>query len=466
MGVGGLSVALTSGVALAAPPKYPFPTSAKYAQGFVPSAATAAAATSSYANWKAKYLKNDCGPGLYRVDNGTGNASTFSEGQGYGMVLTAYFGDQQAFDGLWAFQQKNLDKDGLMGWHVTCSGFTTSDGGDGSATDGDTDIGFGLIVAAEQWGGTYAATAKSYLATLKKVDFTTCSPSGRNVPDAGNWDVGGGCKASNTSYWMPAYYRVFQDLTGDTYWGKAADDVVALYNLAADPTTGIIVNEVDQNGVAVSGQTYDYNSCRIPWRAALDYLWHGTPAVKKATDKLTTWVSSFGIQNVVDGYQANGTKTGQYTGLNAFVGGFTVGSMTDSQSVVDPFATYFVGIADDNGGYYGSSLRTLYLLTLSGNEWRPLSSPSSSSSASGTGSGSGPTSTAASGGGTGGNPSSSSGGAGGGGAGTGGPSKSGCSCASVGSDVGWAWGAFGLAAIAAVVPLRPSRRRPRAPRRG
>jgi MYXO-CTERM domain-containing protein len=452
-GVGVLTASLTSGVALAAPPKYPFPTSAKYAHGFVPSAATAAAALSSYANWKAKYLKNDCGAGLYRVDNGEGDGSTFSEGQGYGMVLTAYFGDQQAFDGLWAFQQKNLDKDGLMGWHVTCSGFTTSDGGDGSATDGDTDVGFGLIVAAEQWGGSYAATAMSYLATLKKVDFTTCSPSGRNVPDAGNWDVGGGCTASNTSYWMPAYYRVFQDLTGDSYWGKAADDVVALYNLAADPTTGIIVNEVDQNGGAVQGQTYDYNSCRIPWRASLDYLWHGTPGVKMATDKLTAWVGTVGITSVVDGYDANGTKTGQYTGLNAFVGGFTAGSMTDSQSVVDSFATYFVSIADDNGGYYGSSLRTLYLLELSGNEWRPLSSTSSSSSSSG----SGPGSTSATGGGTGGSPPSSGGT--GGSSGPGGPTKSGCSCASAGSDAGGVGAAFGLVVAAALVPWRLSRRR-------
>src|SRR5947207_2771162 len=141
---------------------HPFPTSAHYAQGFVPPAAMAAAVLSSYKSWKAHYLLNDCGGGFYRVDNATGNGSTFSEGQGYGMVLTAYFADKTEFDGLWSFAQKNTNANGLMGWHVTCSGFTTSDGGDGSATDGDTDIGFGLIVAAAQWGGTYAQTAKTY----------------------------------------------------------------------------------------------------------------------------------------------------------------------------------------------------------------------------------------------------------------------------------------------------------------
>jgi endo-1,4-beta-D-glucanase Y len=351
----------------------PFPTSAHYAQGFLPSAVTTAVVQSSYANWKTNYLLTDCGGGNYRVDNATGDGSTFSEGQGYGMVLTAYFGDKTAFDGLWAFAQKNFHS-GLMGWHVTCSGFTTSDGGSGSATDGDTDVAFGLIVAAAQWGGTYLDQAKAYLTTLKAGDFTTCSPSGRNLPTAGNWQAGSDActNGSNTSYWMPGYYRVFQAVTGDPYWGKAADDVVALYNIGADPSTGIIVNDLDQNGTPIQGQTYDYNSCRIPWRAALDYVWFGTPGAKQAVAKITGWANTVGISKIVDGYDGNGTPTGQYTGLNAFVGGFTAGAMGNSQTVVDTFATYFVGIADNNGTYYGSSLRTLYLLELSGDQWNPM----------------------------------------------------------------------------------------------
>jgi MYXO-CTERM domain-containing protein len=406
---------------------HPFPTSAHYAHGFIPPAATAAAAMSSYTSWKSKYLLNDCGNGYYRVDNATGDGSTFSEGQGYGMVLTAYFGDKTQFDGLWSFAQKNNNSAGLMGWHVTCSGFTTSDGGNGSATDGDTDIGFALIVAAAQWGGTYEQMAKTYLATLKSVEFTTCSPTGRNMPNAGNWDtnngVGGGCTASNTSYWMPGYYRVFQQVTGDTYWGKAADDVVDLYNLAANPTTGIIVNEVDQNGVGVAGQTYDYNSCRIPWRAVLDYLWNGTAGAAQATTKITTWANSVGIMNIVDGYNANGTATGQYTGLNEWVGGFTAGAMSNSQSLVNSFATYFVSIDNDNGTYYGASLRTLYLLELSGNEWNPVTTAGGADGGGGTstsddGGGGSTTASENEGGDEDGALSASSGGAGGSGGGT------------------------------------------------
>jgi endo-1,4-beta-D-glucanase Y len=404
---------------------HPFPTSGHYGQGVLPAAATAAAALSSYKNWKAKYLLSDCGNSYYRVNNPMGD--TFSEGQGYGMVLTAYFGDKTEFDGLWAFAQKNFTTGGLMGWHVTCGGFASD--GNGTATDGDEDIGFGLIVAAAQWGGSYAQTAKSYLATLKSVEFTTCNPTGRNVPNAGDWDkngnAGGGCMHTNTSYWTPGYYRVFGQLTGDTYWGKAADDVVALYNLSANPMTGIIIDEVDQNGVGVSGRTFDYNSCRIPWRAALEYLWYGTPGAQQWMNKLSGWVNSVGIKNTVDGYNANGTPTGQYTGLNAFVGGFASGAVSGSQSMADAFGSYFVGIQDDNGGYYGSSLRTLYLLMLSGNQWNPLGPGGSLDGGSTTGGGDGGTGMGTDAGGTRGMSGGSSSGSSG--AGSGGLSGSGSS---------------------------------------
>jgi endo-1,4-beta-D-glucanase Y len=352
----------------------PFPQNGAYAHGFVPGKITAADVLSSYANWKSRYLKSDCGNGYYRVEFGSPNGSTVSEGLGYGMILTAYLGDRAAFDGLWKFALKNVYHDGLTGWKVTCSGSmnASGEGGDNTATDGDTDIGLGLVAAIDQWGDSYRPAAINYLAALKKVDFTTCEPSGRNVSKAGNW--GGGCDHSNTSYFMPAFYRVFQELTGDPFWGKAADDAVALWLINRNPRTGLVGNEVDQNGATVYDQTFvNYNGCRVPWRAVLDYLWYGTPGAKDVTDKMTDWAGSMGIANLVDGYNTDGTamKEGKYTQNNAWVGGWACGAMSKSQAAVDDFAADFKSISDDNGGYYGSSLRTLYLLMLSGNFWKP-----------------------------------------------------------------------------------------------
>jgi hypothetical protein len=350
----------------------PFPFAAHDKYGFLPSTIRASDARSSYDNWKSKYLKSDCGGAYYRVEFDSPPGSTVSEGMGYGMVLTAYFGDKKEFDGLLAFVKKNYNSDGMMGWKVTCSGFDQRNGaaGDSSATDGDTDIGFALVAAVDQWGDEYRQPALDFLTTLEKVDYQACPASSHNMAKAGNW--GGGCDFSNTSYWMPGYYRVFHEFSGDPFWGKAADDAVALYLKSRNASTGLLPNQVDENGVPGQDQGYvDYNGCRIPWRAVADYLWHGTTDVKTVTDKLTDWANGIGIANIVDGYKTDGTPTGQFTQLNPWAGSWACGAMSKSQAVVDAFAEDFKGIDINEGGYYGTSLRTLYLLMLSGNFWRP-----------------------------------------------------------------------------------------------
>ena len=374
----GLALATILAAGTARAQRKPFPQHGGYAHGFVPGSITAETVLSSYRNWKARHLKDDCGGGTYRVDFDAPHGSTVSEGMGYGMLLAAYFGEKAIFDGLWRFVRRNLDADGLMGWKVTCAGFDEAAGGSGSATDGDADIGFALVAAIDQWGDAYRQPALDYLATLKKVDFTTCEPSGRNLAKLGNW--GGGCDHGNTSYWTPAYDRVFFELTNDPFWSKAADDAVALWLANRDARTGLVADEVDQNGVTVEGFGHvDYNGCRVPWRAALDHLWYGTPGAKDVTDRMTDWAGSVGISKLVDGYQTNGTPSpnARNRQLNAWVGGWTCGAMTRSQAAVDEFADDFRSISDDNGEYYGASLRTLYLLVLSGNFWKPGTPPTS-----------------------------------------------------------------------------------------
>jgi MYXO-CTERM domain-containing protein len=377
----------------------------------------------SYDHWKSTYVSSSCGGGYLFVDSTSPHGVAFSEGMGYGMVLSAYMGDRATFDGLWKFIQKNLNSNNLMGWEVNCSGFDQTDnggGGDSSATDGDDDIAFGLVVASVQWGGDYATQAQSYLAAMKKNDYVTCSSAGRILATAGDWQSGdkNTCTTdgSNTSYWVPAYYRVFESFTGDSFWGTAATGIESLYPLAANNKTGLVVVTVDQNGNPVgSGDTVEYNACRDPWRETLDYLWYGTPALQQTLATLTAWVSSVGISNIVDGYQANGTPNGQYTGMNPFVGAFADGAMADSQSAADSFATYFVSIDNDNGGYFGSSLRTLYLLELGGFEWNPVELDGGVVSGSGSGSSGGGEGGIGGGSSSGGSGSGSGGGGGGGG---------------------------------------------------
>jgi endo-1,4-beta-D-glucanase Y len=338
----------------------------------LPANLTSADARDVYEKWKRKYLKADCGGGAYRVEFNSPKGSTVSEGMGYGMLLTAYFGDRAEFDGLWEFARRNLNSLGVMGWKVTCGGFVQSEGGGSSATDGDNDIALALVVAVDQWGEAYRQPALDFLKAVKAHDYATCSATGRTLATAGDWDKGCNDGGSNTSYWMPAYFRVFQEFSGDAFWGKAADDAVALWLASRNPTTGLIANHVTQNGVAGQGQDrVDYNGCRIPWRAALDYLWFATPGAKGVMDTMSDWVDSNGIGTRVDGYNPNGTPTpgSKWKGSQCWNGGWATAAMSKSQDRVDRFTAHFKSLRSDN--YYETSLRALYMLTLTGNAWKP-----------------------------------------------------------------------------------------------
>ena len=171
----------------AAAPAHPFPTHVTYKVGVMPSASQAtrdAAVEKAYDSWKATYLIHGCASNEYYVSTkGDGDATNngpVSEGQGYGMnivpLMAGYDANAQTeFNGLWQLVKDHEDQYGLMQWQLdgkTCKYYSggTPDG----ATDGDLDIGYGLILADEQWGG-YTADAKTWLANVLR--RTTSPPT-------------------------------------------------------------------------------------------------------------------------------------------------------------------------------------------------------------------------------------------------------------------------------------------------
>ena len=122
-------------------------------------------AADAYNAWKNAYVAS-CGS-TYRVKFDDGN-STVSEGIAYGMLLSVYADDKGLFDGLWGYYQANKNGNGVMNWKIGgCSGVT----GDNGATDAELDVAMALVIASEQWGGSYAATAKSFIQTIKRTEM-------------------------------------------------------------------------------------------------------------------------------------------------------------------------------------------------------------------------------------------------------------------------------------------------------
>jgi len=347
----------------------PFPQNMDYPYGYQTSQISASNVQSAYDKWKSSYLET-CN-GMYRVSTDVAD-TTISEGMGYGMLLSAYFGDKGVFDSLFAFYKSKRTSTAynLMGWKVTCEGIKDP----GSATDGDLDVTFALIVAHYQWGEDYLVEADSIISILKDHYFVTCGSGIYTMKPGGQF---GGCNQTDISYYTPAYFKVFAHVTGDGFWDDVADDAYTILNNGAHATTGLVRDwQSYDGGDPPSGWTdyYRYDACRVPWRMALDYIWNGDMDAHDWCIKVSNFANSIGPANIRDGYELDGTVVGTYNN-SPFVGGFAVGGMSHSQAMVDNFASRLLtldGVGWDDQ-YFNLSLRCLYMLVLTGNFWDPLS---------------------------------------------------------------------------------------------
>ncbi len=344
----------------------PFPQNVDYPYGYQTTVISTSDIQDMYDKWKSLFLTH-CN-GMYRV-SAEDSSETKSEGMGYGMLLSAYFGEQGVFDSLFAFykSKRTVQAYNLMAWQVTCGGITDP----GSATDGDLDVAFALLVAYDQWGGDYLTEADSILTILKDHYFVTCGVDIYTMKPGGQF---GGCGQMDISYYTPAYFWLFGEAAADAFWYDVADDAYTILDNGAHATTGLVRDWQSWDGSAVPGwdSTYHYDACRVPWRMCMDYIWNGDGMAEYWCVKISDFAYAIGAANIRDGYELDGTQVGSYNN-SAFVGGFAVGGMSYSQAMVDSFASrllYLDGTGIDDQ-YYNLSLRCLYSLVLTGNFWQP-----------------------------------------------------------------------------------------------
>jgi endo-1,4-beta-D-glucanase Y len=359
-----------------------------YDHGFVPTTVTVEDARAAYDDWKAIHLE-DCGGGVWRVpwENAKLDA-TVSEGIGYGMLLTVAFGDQDAFNGLYAYYKQALSPNtGLMNWlRYGCDAhheLKYNEYPDGAAADADLDVAMALIMADCKWGDDgYSGEATKVISNIRQHMFGRAGDYELLLPgDSGFYhDLGESCV--NYSYFAPAYYREFAryETNEAGFWNKAADDSYALLAQASNGTSGLVRNWGHASGgdPECTGYnrptSYGDDAARTPWRVATDYLWNGTPAAKSWNDKVTSWVKTVGITEVVQWYNVDGSPDTQesswsdHTVIN--VGPWAAGSMTLDQATVDEFASEVIAIPsgpnDHDGEYFPRMLKALSLITLTG----------------------------------------------------------------------------------------------------
>lgn len=330
-------------------------------------------AADAYNAWKNAYVAS-CGSS-YRVKFDDGS-STVSEGIAYGMLLAVYADDKDLYDGLWAYYQANKNGNGVMNWKINgCSGVSGANG----ATDAELDVAMSLIIASEQWGGSYAATAKSFIKTIKNTEM---NGDGQTL-NGDAWGNTNTCR--NPSYFAPAYYAEFAKVDTDngTFWGTTAISASnKVLSANRNSTSGLVSNWCDNTGTENScGNTgsgaagYGADACRNPWRMAVDYLWHGDAASSAAKDinaKLINFVK--GYENQLKGPFSNRgvSNPGSGSYINGSYSTFALPPMTSSsaQSSLNKCYSSVAGMADVDA-YFNSTVRCITMFVLTGNFWAP-----------------------------------------------------------------------------------------------
>jgi len=212
-------------------PNYPFPNHEIYTIGTIqPNNYTQTqldnAVADFYDMWKSVYLKEGCDSGQYFVEFLEGNNICVSEGIGYGMLITAIMAgyDTSAktyFDGLYMWYKTHPSPFNLrlMDWlqDKGCNSI-----GGSSATDGDLDIAYGLLLADDQWGSSGDI---NYI--LEAVNMINAIRLSEIYPWVNSVQLGDWAKNdqkykddTRTSDFMFDHFRSFLNATKDSVWDK------------------------------------------------------------------------------------------------------------------------------------------------------------------------------------------------------------------------------------------------------
>lgn len=202
---------LSSGIGnvAAQTPNRPFPQHPTYAAGvIIPNHISRdmldRQTKSFYWEWKKKYVKQGCGDARYYVstsDDHGEKTTTVSEAHGYGMIIVALMAGEDAeartvFDGMYRYFRDHpaAEHPYLMSWKQNdkCQNIE----GNNSATDGDMDIAYALLLADKQWGSVggidYRGEAVKVIHAIMQKDI---HPSDLHIM-LGSWVLEGGSQVS------------------------------------------------------------------------------------------------------------------------------------------------------------------------------------------------------------------------------------------------------------------------------
>ncbi|WP_256760627.1 glycosyl hydrolase family 8 [Cohnella sp. WQ 127256] len=374
-----------------------------------------------YDEWKKKYVKKHpylkaSDPAQYYIWYADGDwfekehdeklkvdymATTVSEAHGYGMLITALMAghDRDAkkiFDGMYRYFKAHPSEINaqLMAWKQGDTGKAIIDvEGVDSATDGDLDIAYSLLLADSQWGSggeiNYLAEAKKVINAIMQSDVNHTLWTLKLADWADDNDPKYGI-ATRPSDFMLQHMKDFRNVTGDANWDKVIDQTYGIVNgiyRNNSPKSGLLPDFViKSNGKFIPAGKgflesdfdgdYSYNSSRTPWRIGTDYLLTGDIRAKDQLSTLNRWIRNLTKGNpskIRAGYKLDGSKALEDYEDLTFSAPLMVSAMIDSsnQQWLNKLWDYNAAISTKDDLYFGNNLRLLSMIVVSGNWWTP-----------------------------------------------------------------------------------------------
>ena len=307
---------------------------------------------------------------------------------------------QTTFDGLYRFYKAHPAKPGnhLMAWAQDKDCKSTDNS---SATDGDMDIAYALLLADKQWGikssskGSGSGSSSiNYLQEaqlligdimlyeINKKSYTILLSNGSDGDSDDYCDT-------RSSDFMPSHFRAFKAATDDVRWDKVIANNYCLFTKMQNkysPDVGLLpdfIRHVNHNPHPARAHYleskydgyYNYNACRVPWRIATDYLLYGDARAKTITAKINRWLrgtTQDNPDNISAGYTLAGNDLpDRHFEALSFIGPFAVSAMVDgrNQQWLNSIWDYLLHFKLKDYDYYDNSIKMMDMIILSGNYW-------------------------------------------------------------------------------------------------
>lgn len=326
-----------------------------------------------------------------------------SEGIGYGMLITLFQNDMNAFDSLWNYNKgarnaNYYETPALMPWMVRGFDDVASSAAYAAALDADFDVATSLIIAYYKYASTDPTRANAYLAdalNVGKAILTYGINSANNLiypGDSPMWTsaTGSGYNIYNLSYFSPVGLRLLAsvDATNAARWNAILAAGYAYMHQVQANGAGLFPDWSNASFVAAdpnssSKNTYklfDKEAIRISWRIAWDYYWFQSVDAAQVLNTMANFMigKTGGDVNAISAttyaFADGAVSTSVGSGAN-FTGSYCLMGFAGATDWFNNCAVKFNGLTIANAAYtsyYSDILQLLFSQLMNGKFVRPF----------------------------------------------------------------------------------------------